>query len=245
MSEPADRQPAETSPGAAPPAGAGPLVVLDAVAHAYARTPALRGVSLAVAPGEVVALTGPSGGGKSTLLHVAAGLLAPQAGRVRLLGQDLAGLGEAPRAALRRRGVGIVLQYGQLVPDLPLVDDVALPLLLEGSALEPARTAAREALALVGLEGLGDAVPAGLSGGQAQRAAVARALVAQPRLVLADEPVASLDPEGGRQVLDLLVSVARRGGGLLLVTHDNAVAARADREVRLSGGVVAHEAVLR
>ena len=223
-----------------------PLVELDAVSHSYARTPALRGVSLRVAPGEVVALTGPSGGGKSTALHVAAGLLLPQAGRASLLGQSLLELDEAARAVERLGEVGIVLQYGQLVADLPLLDNVALPLLLDGSELEPARTAARDALSSAGLEGLDAAVPAELSGGQAQRAAVARALITSPRLVLADEPVASLDPAGGREVLALLLAVAReRGGGVLLVTHDNAVAALADREVRLRAGAVEHETALR
>ena len=227
------------------PAGP-PLVELEAVSHSYARTPALRGVSLRVAPGEVVALTGPSGGGKSTALHAAAGLLRPQAGRVTLLGHQLHDLDETASAVLRRREIGIVLQYGQLVADLPLLDNVALPLLLDGSELESARTAARDALARAGLEGLDAAVPAELSGGQAQRAAVARALITSPRLVLADEPVASLDPDGGREMLALLLAVARvHGGGVLLVTHDNAVAALADREVRLRAGAVEHETALR
>lgn len=222
------------------------LVELDAVSHAYARTPALHTVSLRVAPGEVVALTGPSGGGKSTALHVASGLLRPQAGRVSLLGHELHDLDETARAVLRRRELGIVLQYGQLVADLPLVDNVALPLLLDGAELVPARTAARDAMGRAGLDGLDDAVPAELSGGQAQRAAVARALITSPRLVLADEPVASLDPAGGREVLALLLAVAReQGGGVLIVTHDNAVAALADREVRLRAGTVEHETALR
>ena len=222
-----------------------PLLELDAVSHAYARTPALRDVSLRVDAGEVVALTGPSGSGKSTVLHIAAGLLRPQAGRARLLGHDLAALDEAQAAHLRRRDVGIVLQYGQLVPDLPLLDNVALPLLLDGAELEAGRTAARDALGRVGLEGLELATTAEVSGGQAQRAAVARALVTSPRLLVADEPVASLDPAGGREVLDLLLSVARGGGGVLLVTHDNLTASRADREVRLRAGVVEHDEALR
>ncbi len=234
-----------TAPTTPLPPSAGPLVELQAVAHSYARTPALRGVSLTVSPGEVVALTGPSGSGKSTVLHIAAGLLRPQAGRASLLGHDLVGLDEAGAARLRRREVGIVLQYGQLVPDLPLLDNVALPLLLDGSGLEAGRTAARDALARVGLGDHELATPAEVSGGQAQRAAVARALVTSPRLLVADEPVASLDPVGGREVLDLLLAVARGGGGVLLVTHDNITASRADREVRLRAGVVEHDEVLR
>ncbi|MCI2238750.1 ATP-binding cassette domain-containing protein [Paenibacillus sp. TRM 82003] len=223
-----------------------PSLELRAVAHSYARTPALRGVSLTLHPGEVVAVTGPSGCGKSTLLHAAAGLLTPQAGSVTLLGRDLARLDETERAVLRRREVGIVLQYGQLVPDLPLRDNVALPLLLDGGDLAAARTAAHDALARVGLADAAGAVPQEVSGGQAQRAAVARALLTSPRVLLADEPVASLDATGGRQVLDLLLDVARRdGGAVLLVTHDNTAAALADREVRLRDGAVEHEAVLR
>ncbi len=222
-----------------------PLVELQAVAHSYARTPALRDVSLRVDAGEVVALTGPSGSGKSTLLHIAAGLLRPQAGRATLLGHDLADLDEAGAARLRRRDVGIVLQYGQLVPDLPLLDNVALPLLLDGAELDAGRAAAREALDRVGLADLELATTAEISGGQAQRAAVARALVTSPRLLVADEPVASLDPAGGREVLDLLLAVARDGGGVLLVTHDNLIASRADREVRLRAGAVEHDEVLR
>ena len=222
-----------------------PLVRLTGLTHAHGRTPALRGVDLEVGAGTAVAVTGASGSGKSTLLHVAAGLLQPDAGSVQLLGHDLARLDDAERAQLRRRDVGIVLQYGQLVPDLPLLDGVALPLLLDGSALGPARDASRAALAGVGLADAEDAVPAELSGGQAQLAAVARALVAQPHLVLADEPVASLDPAGAALALDLLWGVVARGGALVLVTHDNVLAARCDREVRLAHGGVQHDLDLR
>ncbi|MBF5082518.1 ATP-binding cassette domain-containing protein [Quadrisphaera sp. INWT6] len=222
-----------------------PLVRLAGLTHAHGRTPALRGVDLEVGAGTAVAVTGASGSGKSTLLHVAAGLLQPDAGSVQLLGHDLARLDDAERAQLRRRDVGIVLQYGQLVPDLPLLDGVALPLLLDGSALGPARDASRAALAGVGLADAEDAVPAELSGGQAQLAAVARALVAQPHLVLADEPVASLDPAGAALALDLLWGVVARGGALVLVTHDNVLAARCDREVRLAHGGVQHDLDLR
>jgi putative ABC transport system ATP-binding protein len=173
-------------------------------------------------------------------------LLRPQDGRVSLLGQHLEDLDETARARLRRREVGIVLQYGQLVPDLSLVDNVALPLLLEGTSLAAARTSASAALYRVGLAGNESAVPQELSGGQAQRAAVARALVTSPRLVFADEPIASLDTQGGREVLDLLLDVVRRAGGaVVLVTHDNTVAALADREVRLHEGCISHDAVLR
>ncbi|WP_432571749.1 ABC transporter ATP-binding protein [Kineococcus sp. SYSU DK005] len=223
-----------------------PVLAVRAVSHAYARTPALRQVSFSVHPGEVVAVTGPSGCGKSTLLHVAAGLLRPQAGEVRLLGQDLGPLDESQRARLRRRHVGIVLQYGQLVPDMSLEDNVALPLLLDGAEAAAARTAARDALARVGMEHAGAAVPQELSGGQAQRAAIARALITSPRLLLADEPIASLDAVAGADALELLLGLARSGGGaVVLVTHDNTAAAMADREIRLRDGAVERESVLR
>jgi putative ABC transport system ATP-binding protein len=221
-------------------------VELTGVEHAYARTVALRGVSLAVSPGEVVAVTGPSGCGKSTLLHVASGVVRAQAGRVRLLGADLAAMDEAGRSRLRRRTVGIILQFGQLVPDLPVLDNVALPLLLEGHEAKAARTAALGWLERVGLPGLGEVVPAELSGGQAQRAALARALIAGPEVIFADEPTASMDGIGAQELLDVLLEWTReRGAALIVVTHNNLVAACADRELRLRDGAVEHEVTLR
>lgn len=144
------------------------------VEYAYRRDVALRGVSLQIRPGEVVAVTGPSGCGKSTLLLCAAGILRPQAGTVTMAGNDLAELSEATRTRLRRTHAGVVLQFGQLVPDLSLIDNVALPLLLEGHEREASRRAAREWLERVGAADDANAVPAELSGGQNQRAAVAR-----------------------------------------------------------------------
>jgi putative ABC transport system ATP-binding protein len=221
------------------------VLELDGVTHAYRRTPALRGVSAAVAPGEVLAVTGPSGSGKSTLLLAAAGVLRVASGSVRLLGRDLAALDEAERCRLRRRELGLVLQFGQLVPDLAVRDNVALPLLLDGERPAAARAAADALLERVGLADAAGAVPAELSGGQAQRAAVARALVARPPLVLADEPTGSTDTATGRCLLDLLLDAVRdRGAALVLVTHDNTVAARADRELRLRDGVVEHDVEL-
>jgi putative ABC transport system ATP-binding protein len=215
------------------------------VEYAYRRDVALRGVSLKVRPGEVVAVTGPSGCGKSTLLHCAAGILRPQAGTVALAGQNLAELPEAARTRLRRTQAGVVLQFGQLVPDLSLTDNVALPLLLEGHERAAARRAALEWLERVGVAEDAAAVPGELSGGQNQRAAVARALVTGPGIVFADEPTGSLDSQAGEQMMELLLSSARTGGAaLVIVTHDNMVAAYADREVRLRDGVVQHEVAL-
>ena len=223
-----------------------PALEMSGVQHAYRRTTALHGVSVRVEAGEFVAVTGPSGCGKSTLLHVAAGLIRPQAGGVRAVGHDLADLGEAARARLRRREIGIVLQFGQLVPDLAIVDNVALPLLLDGHEVAAARTAARAWLDRVQLGGQAEAEPGELSAGQAQRAAVARALITGPALVLADEPTGSTDQAGGRLLLDLLIGAVRdQGAAMVLVTHDNTVAARADREVRLRDGLVEHDVSLR
>jgi putative ABC transport system ATP-binding protein len=165
---------------------------------------------------------------------------------VLLLGQDLAQLDEAARSRLRRRQIGIVLQFGQLVPDLSLLDNVALPLLLDGHGRAAARTAAAEWLDRVGLAADRDVKPAELSGGETQRVAVARALVTGPALVFADEPTGSMDTLGGEHLLDILIGSARdRSTTIVLVTHDNIVAACAEREIRLRDGVVEAESVLR
>jgi len=225
---------------------AAPMLEMIGVEHAYRRTVALRGVSLTVEPGEVVAVTGPSGCGKSTLLHAAAGIVRPQAGAVRLLGHDLTALDEPARTHLRRREVGIVLQFGQLVPDLSVLENVALPLLLDGHERAAAYTAATAWLDRAGFDAEVGTPPAELSGGQAQRVAVARALVAGPAVIFADEPTGSMDTIGGEQLLELLLGAAgERGTAVVLVTHDNVVAAHADREVRLRDGRVEAEAVLR
>jgi putative ABC transport system ATP-binding protein len=218
---------------------------LDKVEYSYRRNTALRGVSLQLEPGEVVAVTGASGCGKSTLLHCAAGILTPDTGAVQVDGQDLAALPEEQRAALRRTKIGIVLQFGQLVPDLPLIDNVALPLLLGGHERTEAREAALSWLDQVGIAEDADAVPAELSGGQTQRAAVARALVTGPSVVLADEPTGSLDSRAGEDLLEVLLAAARdRDAALLMVTHDNLIASSADREIRLRDGLIQHEVVL-
>jgi putative ABC transport system ATP-binding protein len=222
-----------------------PVLTVDGVQHAYHRTVALRGVSLAVQPGEIVAITGPSGCGKSTLLHVAAGLIRPQSGSVQLFGHDLAGLGDDERARLRRTRLSLVLQFGQLVPELTGADNVALPLLLDGHDRAQARRLATEWLERCGADDLVNTPPAEMSGGQAQRVAVARSLITSPRLVLADEPTGSLDSLGGRALLDLLLGETTRiGAALIVVTHDNTVAARAEREIRLLDGAIASQAVL-
>ena len=216
------------------------LLELRGLHKSFARTEALRGVSLDVQPGEVVAVTGPSGSGKSTLLHCAAGVLVPEAGSVAFAGQRLDELDESARTRLRRREIGLVLQFGQLVPDLTAVQNAALPLLLDGTDRRTARTAALAWLERLGVVDVADQVPAELSGGESQRVAVARALVTGPRLVCADEPTGALDTVAGEIVLtELLAAVRDAGASLLVVTHDNRVAARADREVVLRDGSLA------
>lgn len=215
------------------------LLTLRAVHKSFARTEALRGVSLDLDEGETLAVSGPSGSGKSTLLHCAAGVLRPESGEVSFAGRRLDELGEADRTRLRRREIGLVLQFGQLVPELTVVQNVGLPLLLDNTERGVAHRAALGWLERLGVDGLADQVPAELSGGEAQRVAVARALITGPRLVCADEPTGALDTVGGESVLGHLFQAVREtGAALLVVTHDNRVAARADREVVLRDGTV-------
>ena len=209
------------------------------LSKAFGRTEALRAASLAVAEGETVAVTGRSGSGKSTLLLCLAGILRPEAGEVSYRGRQLASLSEADRTRLRRREFGIVLQFGQLVPELSAVDNVALPLLLERHDRAAAHRSALGWLERLGALDLAEATPGELSGGEAQRVAVARALVTGPSVVFADEPTGALDTVSGEQVLDALLGAARESGAsVVLVTHDNRVAAHADREVVVVDGRV-------
>jgi putative ABC transport system ATP-binding protein len=213
------------------------ILAARAVEKSFGRTQALRGVSLELARGEVLAVTGPSGSGKSTLLHCLSGILRPEAGEVLYEGQRLDDLIEAPRTRLRRREFGIVLQFGHLVPELTVEQNVALPLLLEGHDRSAAQTAARGWLDRLEVGQLAAALPGELSGGEAQRAALARALVTGPQIVFADEPTGALDTVGGEALLEVLLSTTReRGASVVLVTHDNRVAAHADREVVLVDG---------
>ena len=207
----------------------------------FGQTHALRGVDLDVAAGEVLAVTGPSGSGKSTLLHVMAGVLVPDAGRVDYHGadttQDIAALDEAARSRLRLKEFGFIFQFGQLLPDLSALDNVTIPLLLAGTPRRPALAQARETLGELGLSEHLDKRPTQLSGGQAQRAAVARALVTNPRLLFADEPTGSLDSLAAERTMEVLLnSVRSRGAGLVIITHDARVAAYADREVTVRDG---------
>ncbi|GAB3526014.1 ABC transporter ATP-binding protein [Phytohabitans suffuscus] len=207
----------------------------------FGPTPALRGVDVAVEAGEVVAVTGPSGSGKSTLLHCLAGILTPDAGQVSFDGRRVDLMPDRRRSQLRRGTFGFVFQFGQLVPELPVLENVALPLLLAGRGRRAALAAARAWLPRLGLDGLGDRLPGEIAGGQGQRAAIARALVGGPRIVFADEPTGSLDSVAGDQVMELLVEVARaERTAVLVVTHEARVAAYADRRIKVRDGVLAH-----
>jgi putative ABC transport system ATP-binding protein len=197
---------------------------------------ALDGVDLAVDRGEFVAIMGPSGCGKSTLLNLLAGFDRPSAGEVWLGGRRVDGLSEARLARLRRRHIGIVFQFFNLLPALSVTENVELPLLLAGQHRRTARQTASRLLTELGVADRDNAAPALLSGGQQQRVALARAMANSPDIVLADEPTGNLDSEATRGVLDLLGEARRRGQTLLLVTHDARVAAAADRVVRLRDG---------
>ncbi|MFD3455014.1 ABC transporter ATP-binding protein [Streptomyces sp. NPDC058691] len=205
---------------------------------------AVRGVDLEVRPGEFVAVTGPSGAGKSTLLHLLGGLERPDRGRIWLDGQRVDELSEARWAVLRRRGVGIVFQFFNLVSTLTVADNIELPALLAGRSPRQVRAARQELLAELGLEGKEDSTPADLSGGEQQRVALARALVNRPALLLADEPTGSLDSKGSREVLRLLARCHERGQTILLVTHDAKVASAADRVISLFDGEIVDDVVL-
>jgi putative ABC transport system ATP-binding protein len=214
-----------------------PTLVATGLVKRFGQTEALRGVDVAVTPGEILAVMGPSGSGKSTLLHCLAGILSPDGGEVRLDGRRIDDLGEAERSRLRRTAFGFVFQFGQLVPELPALENAALPLLLNGQSRASALAAAAEWLDRLGLAGLEGRRPGELSGGQAQRVAIARALVMQPRIVFADEPTGALDSLAGDQVMHHLTDAARSEGvAVVLVTHEPRVAAFADREIVVRDG---------
>jgi putative ABC transport system ATP-binding protein len=215
-----------------------PVLVGLGLRRSYGRTPALRGASIAVDEGEVVAVMGPSGCGKSTLLHCLAGVLAPDAGEVYFAGQRIDRATDRQRVHLRRTAFGLIYQFGHLVPELPAVENVALPLLLAGRPRRACLAQAREWLDRMGLSGLADRMPGELSGGQGQRVAVARALIVRPRVVFADEPTGSLDSVGADDVMELLVDAARElRAAVVVVTHEPRVAGFADRTVLMRDGV--------
>ena len=205
---------------------------------------ALDGVSLAVQPGEFVAIMGPSGCGKSTLLHLLGGLDHPTAGEVWFEGERVDGLSETAWAVRRRRGIGIVFQFFNLIGNLSAADNVELPALIAGASAAEARRERERLMAELGISERARAMPAVLSGGEQQRVAIARALINDPRVLLADEPTGNLDTGSARDVLALLRGLHERGQTIILVTHDPRVAAQADRVLRMRDGRIAAESQL-
>lgn len=203
----------------------------------YGETIALDGANLAIEPGERIAIMGPSGCGKSTLLHCLAGVIRPSEGDVWFEGSRLDTMSESARSAQRLRRMGVVFQFGDLVPELTLVENVMLPLQLTGTGRRDAREASIELLDQLGIAQLADQRAGAVSGGQAQRAAIARALVHRPSVVLADEPTGSLDSMTSELVLDAMVSlISAIGSALVVVTHDNVVASHLQRLVSIRDG---------
>jgi putative ABC transport system ATP-binding protein len=215
------------------------IIEARGVVKSFGETPALRGATIAVSQGEILAVMGPSGSGKSTLLHCLAGILVPDEGEVWFSGQRMDTLGENRRSDLRRDRFGFVFQFGQLVPELTAEENVALPLLLGGTRRGPALAEARPWFGRLGLDGLERRRSGELSGGQAQRVALARGLVGGPEILFADEPTGSLDSVSGELVMSLLTAAVReQGTTVILVTHEARVAAYADREVIVRDGTV-------
>ncbi len=221
-----------------PPGGT--IIEAQDLVLSFGETPALRDASLSVQRGEIVAVMGPSGSGKSTLLFCLAGILVPASGRVIFDGQRIDALREEQRSRLRRDRFGFVFQFGQLVPELTAEENVALPLLLGGMRRQQALARARSWFARLELDGLESHRVGEMSGGQAQRVALARGMVARPDVLFADEPTGSLDSLTGELVMNLMTSVAREEGiTVVLVTHEPRVAAYAAREVIVRDGRVA------
>ncbi|MCB5911905.1 ABC transporter ATP-binding protein [Streptomyces pinistramenti] len=217
----------------------GSLLAADGLHKAYGATPALDGADFSVHPGEVVAVLGPSGSGKSTLLHVLAGIVRPDSGTVRYGDRELTGMNDTERSALRRTDFGFVFQFGQLVPELTCVENVALPLRLNGVRRKEAERQARDWLERLEVEDIRGQRPGEVSGGQGQRVAVARALATRPRVLFADEPTGALDSLNGERVMTLLTDAARdTSAAVVLVTHEARVAAYSDREIVVRDGKV-------
>ena len=221
-------------------AGGAPLIQAQDLWKSFGPTAALRGANVTVGRGEFLAIMGPSGSGKSTLLHCLAGIFTADRGEVLFEGRSLSAMSEAERTRLRRTDYGFVFQFGQLVPELTAADNVALPLLLNRARRKAAYQTAAAWLERLGLGGKTGRRTGELSGGEAQRVAVARALAMNPRVIFADEPTGSLDSLTGEQVMELMTDLAReQGTTLVLVTHDARIAAYADRIVTVRDGLAA------
>ena len=229
----------ETQPQAAASRTAHPLLATKDITKYFGQVRALAGVSISIEAGETVAIMGPSGSGKSTLLHCLSGVLVPDSGVVDFDGGTLSGLADRERSHLRLARFGFVFQDGQLIPELPARENVALPLMLTGTPRGKALRAADDVLGRIGLAELRDRRPGEMSGGQAQRVAIARALVGCPAVVFADEPSGALDQATGHEVMQLLTTtVSMAGAALVLVTHDPNVARWCGRLIEIRDGLV-------
>lgn len=225
-----------SGPAPVPP---GTRLAARSLVKRFGATVALAGVDLDIAAGESVAVMGPSGSGKSTLLHCLAGILVPDSGAVLLEGQGVHAMNERERSMLRRQRFGFVFQFGQLLSELPAVENVALAPMLNGAPRKEAMALAAQWLGSLGLAGMENRRPGELSGGQAQRVAVARALITGPQVVFADEPTGALDQATGHDVMRVLTSTCRLAGAtLVVVTHDAEVAAWCDRRIEVRDGRV-------
>lgn len=221
-------------------------LVLDDVTKSFGRTSVLEGITLTIDPGETVAVMGPSGSGKSTLLHCMSGVLTPTAGSVSFGDLQISALDDRARSRLRLEEFGFVFQDSQLLPELTAVDNVALPAILTGMPRGKARDIAQNLLAQLDIDALAYKRPGQVSGGQAQRIAIARALAGSPSIVFADEPTGALDQTTGQEVMQLLTAVAANNGTtLVVVTHDVAVASWLDRRVEIRDGIIHNDQMMR
>ena len=222
-----------------------PLITTSDIVKRFGTVTALAGVSINISVGESVAIMGPSGSGKSTLLHCLSGVLVPDQGSVSFGGTEISGLTDARRSHLRLRELGFVFQDSQLIPELPARENVALPLMLTGTPTRSALRAADDMRARLGLADLKGRRPAQMSGGQAQRIAIARALVSSPRAIFADEPSGALDQATGHEMMQLLTAaVSMAGATLVVVTHDVNVARWCSRLIEIRDGLVHSDRLL-
>ena len=216
-----------------------PVISAKNVKKSYGKTEVLHGVSLDVKPGEVLAIMGPSGSGKSTLLHSLAAIISVDSGEIIFDGRNIAKFSDNKRSILRRTAFGFVFQFSQLVPELTVIDNVALPLLLNSVSRAKAYQEAKKWLNEVGLNDKDNSTPGEISGGQAQRVAIARAMVVQPKILFADEPTGSLDSLNSEHIMELFIKTAKENGTtVIMVTHEPSIAAYADREIVVRDGVI-------
>lgn len=209
------------------------------IKKSYGKTPVLHGVSLDVKQGEVLAIMGPSGSGKSTLLHSLAAIISVDSGEIIFDGRNIAKFSDNKRSVLRRTAFGFVFQFSQLVPELTVIDNVALPLLLNGVSRNKAYAEAKKWLEAVGLADKHESTPGEISGGQMQRVAIARGMVARPKILFADEPTGSLDSLNSEHVMELFIKTAKENNTtVIMVTHEPSIAAYADREIVVRDGQI-------